>query len=101
MVDEHLTSLPGTGWHAWRSALLRSAGCPADGTARFGAPALARVADAYMDGAATEAELGDAFDAALRALDEAVYATAADPTFRTALTWQNPSALIALDGVLR
>lgn len=101
MADPHLTPLPGTDWHVWRSALLRSAGFPADGMARFAAPELARVADRFLDGEATARELSEAFDAALGALGAGVYQTAADPAFRSALTWQNPGALSSVAGVLR
>lgn len=101
MADEHLAPLPGTGWHVWRSALLRSAGFPAAGMARFAAPELARLADRFLDGDAPERELAEAFDAGLRAVGAAVYETAADPAFRSALTWQNPGALSSVAGVLR
>lgn len=101
MIDEHRTELPGTGWQVWRSALVRSAGFPVTGMARFAAPALAAVVDRFLDGAATEEELGAAFEAASRALTAAVHDTAADPAFRTALTWQNPGALSAVASVLR
>ena len=101
MSDEHLIALPGTDWQVWRAALVRSAGFPVDGTARFAAPGLAAVADRFLDGAATEAELAEAFAGAERALTAAVYETAADPAFRTALAWQNPEALSAVANVLR
>ncbi|MFL6139718.1 MAG: lantibiotic dehydratase [Frankiaceae bacterium] len=101
MADEHLIALPGTGWHAWRSAVLRSAGFPADGMARFANPELAGVADRFLAGEADAAELTRAFDAGLRALAAAVHETAADPAFRCALAWQNPGALSSVAGVLR
>ncbi|HEX6871792.1 MAG TPA: lantibiotic dehydratase, partial [Micromonosporaceae bacterium] len=101
MADAHLTPLPGTSWQVWRSALLRSAGFPAAGMARFTAPALATVADQFLAGEASGTELSEAFDAALRSLGEAVYETAANPAFRAALTWQNPGALASVAGVLR
>ncbi len=100
-LTAHLTALPGTGWQVWRAALVRSAGFPVTGTARFAAPGLAAVADRFLDGTATGAELAEAFDTGLRALTGAVYDTAADPAFRTALTWQNPAALGAVAAVLR
>ncbi len=101
MIDEHRTELPGTGWQVWRSALIRSAGFPVTGMARFAAPDLASVADRFLDGAATDEELAGAFGAATRAMTAAVYDTAVDPAFRAALTWQNPNALTAVASVLR
>ncbi len=116
MVDEHLEVLPGTGWRVWRSALLRSAGFPADGMARFSAPELALAVDRYLDGATTEADAADragpggsvgpaevdeAFDVAFGGLGDAVFETASDPGFRSALVWQNPGALSSVAGVLR
>lgn len=101
MADEHLITVPGTEWQVWRAGLVRSAGFPVSGIERFAAPALAAVADRFLDGAATDAELADAFATNVRALTGAVHETAADPAFRTALTWQNPGALATVASVLR
>ncbi|MCZ7474835.1 lantibiotic dehydratase [Micromonospora sp. WMMC273] len=101
MPREHLTSLPGTPWHVWRSALLRSAGFPADGMSRFAAPALAEAADRHLRGDGDAAEFAAAFDAAAADLGQAVYDIACDDAFRTALTWQNPAVLLAVDAIRR
>lgn len=98
---EHLTPLTGTPWHVWRSALLRSAGFPAAGMRRFAAPALAAVADAHLAGACDEATFDAAFDDAAAELGRAVHDVAGDDAFRTALTWQNPAVLVAVDAIRR
>ena len=100
MPREHLTSLPGTPWHVWRSALLRSAGFPAGGMSRFAAPALAEAADRHLRGDGDAAEFTAAFDAAAADLGQAVYDIACDDAFRTALTWQNPAVLLAVVGLV-
>jgi hypothetical protein len=46
--DGHLVPLPGTGWHLWREAVLRTAGFPVDGLDRFTAPGCAAAADALL-----------------------------------------------------
>ncbi len=99
MTDTHLIRIPDTEWHVWRWALLRSAGFPADGLDRLSAPECARAADAYLAGR-TEG-FQTAFDSAVAATAQAVYDIAADPGFRTAVTWQNPGAAVAADSVLR
>jgi hypothetical protein len=100
MTTDHLVPLGGTGWSVWRDVLLRSAGFPVEGLARFAAPACAAAADRYLAGEAAE----DAFTRAYRdAGDESaelVCAVAADPLFREAVTWQNPDAVVALDGLV-
>ncbi|RBQ05593.1 lantibiotic dehydratase [Micromonospora sp. LHW51205] len=101
MPREHLTSLPGTRWHVWRSALLRSAGFPAGGMSRFAAPALAEAADRHLRGDGDAAEFAAAFDAAAADLGQTVYGIACDDAFRTALTWQNPAVLLAVDAIRR
>jgi len=100
-VTGHLVPLPGTPWHVWRDVLVRSAGFPADGVDSFAAPGFAAAADAYLGGGASEEQLESAYQDAVRDLREAVYAVAADPRFRQAVTWQNPGALLAVEGVLR
>ncbi|MBC8989494.1 lantibiotic dehydratase [Micromonospora chalcea] len=101
MPREHLTSLPGTRWHVWRSALLRSAGFPAGGMSRFAAPALAEAADRHLRGDGDAAEFAAAFDAAAADLGQTVYDIACDDAFRTALTWQNPAVLLAVNAIRR
>jgi hypothetical protein len=92
----HLVPLPGTQWSVWRDALLRTAGFPAAGLDRFAAPGCAAVADAFLDGRATEEDLKAAHDAALADASKAAAEIAADPLFQEALTWQNPGARPAL-----
>ncbi|MER7333690.1 MULTISPECIES: lantibiotic dehydratase [unclassified Micromonospora] len=101
MPQEHLTPLAGTPWHVWRSALLRSAGFPVAGMQRFAAPTLAAAADGYLTGACGADAFEAAFDAAATDLGGAVYDIACDDTFRTALTWQNPAVLLAVDAIRR
>jgi len=89
--DAHLIDLPGTEWTVWRDAVLRTTGFPAEGLDRFASPDLAAVADAYLDGTASRAELEAAHAAALADADREGSAIAADPLFREAVTWQNPA----------
>jgi hypothetical protein len=91
--DGHLVSLPGTEWTVWRDAVLRSAGFPAAGLDRFAAPACAAVADAFLQGRASRAELESANRAALADARRASGEIAADPLFREAVLWQNPAIL--------
>ncbi|MFL6137273.1 MAG: lantibiotic dehydratase [Frankiaceae bacterium] len=97
----HLVPLPGTGWTVWRDALLRSAGFPASGLDRFSAPACAEVADAHLDGRAGRAELEAAYATALAEAGRVAAHIAADPLFREALIWQNPSAAAHLESSAR
>lgn len=96
----HLVPLGDTGWSVWRDVLLRGAGFPVDGLARFAAPDCAATADRHLAGEVTE----DVFRKAHRqAVDDAaanVCAIAADPLFREAVAWQNPGVLVALDGLV-
>ncbi|MEH1057886.1 lantibiotic dehydratase [Micromonospora sp. CPCC 206171] len=97
----HLLPLGDTGWSVWRDVVLRSAGFPAGGLDRFGAPEAAAAADALLAGEGAT----DVVDKALREAfaDSSAVAgeLAADPLLREAVTWQNPDMLIALDGLLR
>lgn len=97
----HTVPLPGTEWRVWRDALVRSAGFPADGLDRFTAPALAQVADARLDGHATDEDLEAANAAATAHASRQAEAIAADPLFREALTWQNLRAAAMLDHLTR
>jgi hypothetical protein len=92
MTDGHTVPLPGTDWTVWRDAVIRSTGFPADGLNRFAAPACAQVADAYLEGRASEDELEAAHTAALADASRTAEEIAADPLFREALAWQNPAA---------
>src|SRR5450755_4034002 len=97
--DMHLIPLPGTEWTVWRDAVLRSAGFPAAGLDRFAAPECAAVADAFLDGRASEQELESAHGAALADASKCAADIAADPLFREAVTWQNPAMVPALASV--
>ena len=101
VVKTHLAPLPGTGWQAWRAALLRSAGFPADGLDRFSAGECAQAADAYLAGAADQDRFQAAFDGAIADTAKAVRDVAADPRFRMAVLWQNPGVFVAISGILR
>ncbi|MBB5113501.1 hypothetical protein FHU28_003340 [Micromonospora echinospora] len=81
--------------------MLRSAGFPAAGMRRFAAPALAAAADRHLRGEGDAADFGAAFDAAATELGQAVYDIACDDAFRTALIWQNPAVLLAVDAIRR
>lgn len=98
-MNSHLTALPGTGWSVWRSAVLRTAGFPAQGLTRLAAPDCAATADAYLDGAAGSEELEKIFDETAKHCSREVYSIATDRLFREAVTWQNRSVLPALDGI--
>jgi surfactin synthase thioesterase subunit len=85
------------GWSYWSDALLRTTGFPAAGLDRFVAAEAAEAADAYLAGTGKEELLDEQLDAALAEGSRQVRAIAADPRFREAVTWQNPSALSTLD----
>ncbi|MFC5185562.1 lantibiotic dehydratase [Actinomadura harenae] len=87
--SEHSVPLPGTDWTVWEDAILRSTGFPADGLGLFSAPACAAVADAFLEGRASEDDVARALDTAIADAGRAALDVAADPLFREALTWQN------------
>lgn len=101
MTGGHLVPLGDTGWSLWRSALLRSTGFPADGLERFSAPDCAAAAEALLDGEADAETFGKAFAEAVANSAAHVTALAADPLLQEAVTWQNPGAVAALDGLVR
>lgn len=101
LAGEHLVPLGDQGWMVWREAVLRAAGFPAEDITRLSAPALAAVADAHLDGAATDADVRSALDTATAATSKVIHELAGDPLFREAVTWQNLNAMIALDAVRR
>ena len=100
-TDQRLIRLPGTEWQVWRDAVLRTTGFPADGLLRLSAPDCAAVADAHLDGRASAEEFDQALAETVARSSREVYSIAADPLFREAVTWQSPSAVIALDGVAK
>lgn len=99
--DGHLVPLPGTEWKVWRDARLRTTGFPADGLDRLSAPDCATAADAYLAGQIGSEAWSAAFDKALARCSREALAIASDPLFREAVTWQNPNALRAIDGMLK
>lgn len=90
-------------WSVWRDAILRTTGFPADRLDVFADPACAEAADAYLqqDDTATREAFDNRLDAALAGGAEQARILAADPAFREALAWQNRSALVTLDSLLR
>jgi surfactin synthase thioesterase subunit len=96
----HRVALGDGGWSVWRDALLRGTGFPASGLDRFHSPAAAAAADQMLDaGLDSTAEFEEAFGAAVAAGASAATELATDARFREAITWQNPGALTALDGL--
>src|SRR5689334_746523 len=75
--DGHLIPLPGTEWTVWRDAVLRTAGFPAAGLDRFAAPECAAVADAFIDGWASQQDVELAHATALAQASRAAAAIAA------------------------
>jgi hypothetical protein len=98
---EGLVPLGDTGWHAWRSAVLRAPGFPATGLDLLAAPECAKEADAFLAAGADRAAFDEAFSAATRRMTARLHGIAADPLFREAVTWQSLNAVEALDGLLR
>ncbi|MET7950184.1 thioesterase domain-containing protein [Micromonospora sp. NPDC005324] len=100
-ADGHRVPLGDTGWSVWRDAILRSTGFPAEGLTMFAAPQAAAAADELL-ASGTGADLFDKeFAAAITATGRGLSELAADPLLREAVTWQNRSALVALDGLAR
>lgn len=100
MNAAHLVALSGTDWLVWRAAMLRATGFPADGLHRLSTPDCAGVADAHLAGDLPADTFLAAFSAAQADAGTWARETAADPLLREAVTWQNRSALVALDGLL-
>ncbi|GAA1400602.1 lantibiotic dehydratase [Catellatospora coxensis] len=96
-----LVPLGDTGWHAWRSAVLRAPGFPATGLDLLAAPECAKEADAFLATGADRAPFDVAFTAATRRMTARLHGIAADPLFCEAVTWQSLNAVEALDGLLR
>ena len=80
----HRVPLDGTAWSIWRDVCLRSAGFPAD--------MMLEICDEDL---AHSADIAGAYDVvypdAARRLCHAIADIAADPAFKEALTWQNPT----------
>lgn len=106
--NDHCVPLGATGWDVWQDAVLRMAGFPADGLAKFTSPALAEAADAGLDaspGGLPPGEIREAFEKLLadewQQCVEQAAEIAGQPRFVEAVTWQNPSALVAFDQLRR
>ncbi|GAB2935035.1 hypothetical protein GCM10027280_23650 [Micromonospora polyrhachis] len=97
----HRVPLGDTGWSVWRDALLRTTGFPADGLTLLSAPEAAVAADKLIATGTGADRYATAVAEALRTGGNRMRAIAADPLFREAITWQNPGALTALDGLIR
>jgi hypothetical protein len=101
MTGAHLVELPASDWRLWRDALLRSTGFPADGLDRFATPEAARAADALLAGRLDRAAFDTAFAEAATRSARVAWEIAGEALFREAVTWQNPAAAAALDGLRR
>jgi hypothetical protein len=100
-TDAHLVALPGTKWMVWRDLVLRTTGFPADGLDRLSMPGLAAATDAHLDGQLDAADYASVFDDAAREASRRLHEVAGDPRFREAVAWQNPTAMLGVDGLLR
>ncbi|MEU8262192.1 thioesterase domain-containing protein [Micromonospora sp. NPDC048999] len=97
----HRVPLGDTGWSVWRDALLRGTGFPADGLTRFHTPHAAAAADELIATGTGADRFDKEFDEAVRVSAHRISELAADPLLREAVTWQNPGALVALEGLVR
>jgi Lantibiotic dehydratase, N terminus len=89
--DQH-SRLGRTGWLLWRDAAVRSAGFPARRILDLCDDELAAAADKLDEDVPTTIEgYVAACQAAEQRLTAAIRATAAEPRFREAVTWQNPA----------
>jgi Lantibiotic dehydratase, N terminus len=95
--DDTLTNpvpLGRTGWALWRDVALRSAGFPAERFLEICDDELAEAADLLHDGVpATEEHYAKVFAAATDRLIAVIRRAATAPTFREAVTWQNPGVV--------
>jgi surfactin synthase thioesterase subunit len=97
-AEDHAVTLDGR-WSVWRDALLRSAGFPVDDLALLAAGDCARVADDHLAGNASHADFQAAFTEAARGNSALIHRLAGDRLLREAITWQNRSALVAMDEI--
>src|SRR5262249_4135026 len=100
----HLVPLIGD-WSLWRWVCLRAAGFPFRLQGALGDEALAAAAD-RMVRAAGDADAAAAYDAQFlasgRALAVGLHGVGGDPRFRTAVAWQNRTAMeTGIDVLLR
>ncbi len=91
-------------WALWRWVCLRAPGFSFELHDAVGSPELAEIADqiAVADSDELRAAYDIAYAKAERTLSAALHATAADPRFRRAVSWQNRTALgTGIDSLLR
>ncbi|MFJ7245630.1 lantibiotic dehydratase [Kitasatospora sp. NPDC098652] len=86
---DHTVPLGRTGWRLWRDAVLRSAGFSAGRIRALADPELAAAADRALAGTIGPDEYRQTYREATARLSAAVRATAGEPRFREAVTWQN------------
>jgi len=98
---EHRFQLNATQWWMWRDGVLRSAGFPARGLDRLGAPELAQAADSYLAGATTAAAFHAEFANAAVVSGKELALIAADPRVREAATWSQSSAREVVESLLQ
>ncbi|MEU2612184.1 thioesterase domain-containing protein [Micromonospora sp. NPDC007271] len=97
----HRVPLGDTGWSVWRDAILRGTGFPADGLTLLHAPRAAAAADELLATGSGVDRFDKEFDEAVRTAAHRISELAGRPLLREAVTWQNPGALVALDGLAR
>jgi hypothetical protein len=85
--QSHLLRLGDSGWSVWRDIVLRGAGFPVTEVLRLSAPELAASASR------PETEFDGMWGAEIERLTGSLREVAADPKFREAVAWQNPSAV--------
>jgi hypothetical protein len=91
LAKDHHVSLGRTGWTLWRDAALRGAGFPAVRFLDLCDDELPAAADLLDDAVpATRDRYATVFAAAAERLSATIRRTAAEGTFREAVTWQNP-----------
>jgi hypothetical protein len=91
-IHDQQSRLGRTGWLLWRDVAVRSAGFPARRILGLCDEELAVAADKLHEDSPPTAEgYAAAYLAAQQRLTAAIRATAAEPRFREAVTWQNPA----------
>jgi hypothetical protein len=97
MTASDFVPLPGGDWRVWKAMVLRSAGFPIRTVDRLADQALADCADTALKAVtgrgrrAAGDDFAVEFAAATTRAAAAIRATAGDPRFREAVTWQTPA----------